>query len=163
GGVWGFVPPPDAGRAGGVSPLMGSRSGGSRPPLAPDQNDFSGVVLGPDGPVADAVVRLQTTAIATRSDPSGHFRLPRGAGRVTAWKPGHFIAGRPVVAAPLELHLNPLPTADNEEYAWVDPAPDPTRPGNCGNCHADVYREWAVGGHARAADGRHFRGLYDGS
>jgi hypothetical protein len=162
GGVWGVVPHSDAGRAGRVNAPVFS-TGGLTPPARPDRNDLAGVVLGPDGPVADAVVRLQTTAIGTRSDASGRFRLPHGAGRVTAWKPGHFIAGRSVAAAPLELRLTPLPTTDNEEYAWVDPAPDAARPGNCGNCHADIYREWAGGGHARTADGRHFRGLYDGT
>jgi hypothetical protein len=138
-------------------------------PPPPDRNllDLHGVVLGPDGPVADAVVRLQTSNVRTFSGGNGCFRLPSGLrrGRVTAWKPGHFIAGQPIGFGPLELRLKPLPDLadDHANYAWVDPTPDPTRPDNCGNCHAAIYREWNGGGHARAANGPHFRNLYDGT
>jgi hypothetical protein len=45
----------------------------------------------------------------------------------------------------------------------VDPTPDPRRPHNCGNCHADIHREWAGSGHARSATNRRFRNLYDGT
>jgi hypothetical protein len=63
----------------------------------------------------------------------------------------------------LVLTLRRLPAEDCERYTWVDPRPDPARRHNCGNCHAALYNEWAASGHARAATGRHFRNLYDGS
>src|SRR5207248_1925647 len=55
----------------------------------------------------------------------------------------------------------PLPADDHDDYEWVDPSP--VRPGACGTCHADVYREWEASGHARSATGRHFRNLYEGT
>jgi hypothetical protein len=57
----------------------------------------------------------------------------------------------------------PVPHEDNEDYTWVDPEPDPANPQNCGNCHAQIYDEWAASSHARSANGRHFRNLYEGS
>jgi hypothetical protein len=45
----------------------------------------------------------------------------------------------------------------------VDPTPDAAATNNCGNCHAEIYREWAASGHARSAAGRHFRELYEGT
>jgi hypothetical protein len=114
-------------------------------------------------PVAGARVRFKATAIDTLSDRDGRLLLPQGKGRVTAWKEGHFIAGVDARNAPLELRLVPLPRMDHEGYLWVDPAPDPKAPGNCGNCHVEIQREWAASGHGRSATGRHFRNLYEGT
>jgi hypothetical protein len=66
-------------------------------------------------------------------------------------------------SAPVEIGKRPLPEKDNEQYAWVEPGPDPTKSQNCGNCHAEIYREWAASGHARSATNRRFLNLYDGS
>jgi hypothetical protein len=63
----------------------------------------------------------------------------------------------------LELLLKRLPEEDCERYSWVDPTPDAARTGNCGNCHGEIYREWAASGHARSAQGKHFRNLYEGT
>jgi hypothetical protein len=57
----------------------------------------------------------------------------------------------------------PLPQQDYPEYEWLDPTPNAASPKNCGNCHAEIYREWSVSGHARSARGRHFRNLYEGT
>jgi hypothetical protein len=103
-----------------------------------------------------------------------------------AWKEGYFIAGAadpvpaagalatllpllrvpPVCAAdrvPVVLSLARLPSADCVDYRWVDPVPDPRQAPRCGNCHAEIYQEWADSAHARSATGRHFRNLYEGS
>jgi hypothetical protein len=61
------------------------------------------------------------------------------------------------------LRLLPLPSQDNEDYEWIDPRPDPAHPLQCGNCHAEIYREWSGSPHARSATGSHFLDLYAGS
>jgi hypothetical protein len=115
-------------------------------------------------PVAGAVVRVPGRSASAVSDAAGAFRLPdTPAARVTAAKEGFLIAGAPAERSPVALTLRPLPAADCEAYRWVDPTPDPARPQNCGNCHGELYREWAGGGHARSATGPHFRNLYDGT
>jgi hypothetical protein len=125
---------------------------------------LTGQVRDERGPVASARVRIQGRPIETRTDAEGRFALPYPGEsiRVTAAKGGYFIAGAPTLS-PLVLTLQRLPAADSERYEWVDPTPDPARRHNCGNCHGAVYREWAASGHARAATGRHFRNLYDGT
>ena len=60
------------------------------PPLDKGMRDR---VVGPDGPVAGALVRIKGGRQHTTSDAMGHFRLPTQAGRLTAWKEGFFIAG----------------------------------------------------------------------
>ncbi|HEY1379242.1 MAG TPA: carboxypeptidase-like regulatory domain-containing protein, partial [Gemmataceae bacterium] len=131
-------------------------------PAAPPP--LTGVVVDDRGPVAGAVVRVRATPLATRTDAAGRFTLPvGGAARVTAAAAGHLIAGADATAGRLTFNLPRVPNDDCESYAWVDPTPDPARPGNCGNCHAAAYREWAASGHARAASGSHFRNLYDGT
>jgi hypothetical protein len=133
-------------------------------------DDNSGAVFGrvydDQGPVAGANVRFKGAADAVRSDADGRFRLPRsasGSTRITAWKEGYRIGGAPVTTSPVVIRLAPLPRQDDEHYAWVDPEPDPVRAPNCGNCHAEIYREWAAGGHAGSVSDRHFLNLYDGT
>src|SRR5262249_739976 len=108
---------------------------------------------------------MQGQAAETRTTAGGRFTLsyPSAPARVTAWKQGYFIAGASAAFTPLTLHLQRLPADDCERYEWVDPTPDPDRPHNCGNCHAAIHREWAASGHARPAQGRNFRNLYDGT
>jgi hypothetical protein len=123
-----------------------------------------GQVTGPDGPIGDARVRLQATAVCTRTDAHGGFRLPAAPGqRVTAAAEGFLIAGTRRSASPIDLRLTALPRDDNVDYEWVDPTPDPAAPHHCGNCHAEMYREWSASAHARSARGRHFRSLYEGT
>jgi hypothetical protein len=113
--------------------------------------------------VAGARVRWQGLGEAVQTDARGRFWLPQAAGerRITAWKDGYLIAGvRPGLGL-LQLHLQPLPTEDHPEYAWVDPTPG--GPNHCGTCHGEIYREWARSGHARSATGRRFRNLYEGT
>jgi hypothetical protein len=134
-------------------------------PQAADRTDLLGQVIGPDGPLAEANVRLKGTATRTTTDAEGHFRLPRrgSARRVTVWREGYLIGGARLDTSPLVLRLKPLPQDDNEAYEWVDPAPRASGEHNCGNCHGDIYREWSASGHSRSADGRHFRNLYEGT
>jgi hypothetical protein len=128
-----------------------------RPPLSARH----GLVLGPDGPIADALVRYQGSDIRTRTDRRGLFSLPRLAGnrRITASRDGFLIGG----SSGHSIHLTPLPLEDDEAYSWVDPTPDPADAHRCGNCHPVIHREWTGGAHARSATGRHFLDLYAGA
>ena len=115
-------------------------------------------------PLTGACVRIKGTTHQTTTDATGRFHL-RGQGqRVTAWKEGYFIGGVPVdQASALLLRLRRLPQDDNPEYNWVEPTPNRDAPQHCGNCHGQIYREWAGSAHGRAGENRHFRNLYDGT
>jgi hypothetical protein len=124
-----------------------------------------GRILEGHRPSQGARVRYQARPGAALSDPAGRFILPGdpSARRITASKNGFLIAGAHTSSSPLTLRLEPLPAEDCERYTWVDPTPDAARSGNCGNCHAGIYREWRASGHSRSLTGRHFRNLYEGS
>src|SRR5437764_3894 len=113
-----------------AGPLLVGRPapGPARPP------DFWGQVFDPDGPAAGATVRLKGTAVSTRTDGHGRFRLPADprARRLTAWKAGHLIAGTRPGTPPLRLDLRPLPAEDHPGYEWTDPAPAVGKAQNCG-------------------------------
>lgn len=111
---------------------------------------------------AGALVRFKGSPFRARTDAAGRFTLSGWGDRVTAWTPGHFIAGAAFRDNPLSLQLRPLPAADNAEYAWVDPHPGPGAH-RCGNCHDAIFQEWAGSAHGRAGTNRRFLNLYDGS
>jgi hypothetical protein len=130
----------------------------------PVPSRLEGRVIEDDGPIPGARIRFQGTSLCTRSDHHGRFRLSPASinRRVTAWKEGYFIGGATSPISPT-IHLEPLPKEDYEKYEWVDPAPNDAESHNCGNCHAEIYREWLSSGHARSAGGRRFRNLYEGT
>jgi hypothetical protein len=141
-------------------------TGTSEPDPTYSSVTVTGLVRDPHGPVAGARVRFRGMPEFVTTGPHGRFELPAPAStaaRVVAWKAGFFIAGERADSSPLVLNLKPLPAEDCERYAWVDPAPDPSKPHNCANCHDAIYREWSASAHARSATGRHFRNLYEGS
>jgi hypothetical protein len=127
----------------------------------------SGEVSDRNGPVAGAIVRFQgETTKSANTDADGRFRLSSAhspAARVTAWKDGYIIGGASADSSPLTITLLRLPSEDHEQYAWIDPQPDPAKPHNCGNCHQEILREWSGSGHARSVTNRRFLNLYDGS
>ena len=89
--------------------------------LPPSSPALHGLVLGPDGPIADAIVRYQGTSIETRSDPVGRFTLPPLAGnrRVTASRDGFLIGG----TSRHLIRLSPL-LADDGFYVTLAPKPN---------------------------------------
>jgi hypothetical protein len=148
-----------------IPPLLWRGARPSAPRLAStDESEITGYVRDDSGPVAGARVRIQTCPRRTRTDGRGRFRLARQSGskRVAAWKEGYFIGGTRLGDS-LSIRLTRLPQEDFADYAWVDPAPSPSAPHNCGNCHAEIYREWAQSGHSQSASGRRFRNLYEGT
>jgi Cytochrome c554 and c-prime len=125
-----------------------------------------GQVQDDKGPVAGARVRLKGLPDAVLTGVDGHFNLlsrPQGLRHITAWKEGYLIGGAAGDVSPVVIHLKRLPREDNEHYIWTDPQPDPVHGQNCGNCHAEIHREWSASGHAGSVDNRHFVNLYEGS
>lgn len=122
-----------------------------------------GHVVDADGPVAFASVRVQSQCEATQTDTGGRFALssPRAPGRITATKSGYRIgwAGPSPFA---RIQLARLPDEDNLDYDWIDPTPDARKVYNCGNCHAEIEREWAAGAHARSAKNSRVLALFGG-
>ena len=122
-----------------------------------------------EGPIEDAVVRVKATSIQTTTDKDGRFSLPLNdigsdeSLTITASKNGYFIAGSSVESNDTLIQLHPIPTNDNEQYAWVDPTPSSVESDNCGNCHQEIFDEWNSGAHASSATGRRFLSLYGGT
>jgi hypothetical protein len=113
-----------------------------------------GRVTDAKGPVAGARVRWQGDASFVESDSDGRFRLrgrPGASRHVTVSKAGYRIAAVIPRTGLAEICMQPLPSGDNEEYAWLSPHADVRQSGSCGNCHAEIHREWAQSAHARSA------------
>ena len=101
----------------------------------------TGLVTDGEFPVADARVRFKGRSELVFTDREGRFRLVASDAectRITAAKEGYLIAGQSVSADSLKLLLRRLPSEDNQDYQWVDPGPNQSRLGNCGNCHASI-------------------------
>lgn len=149
----------------GPAPVSSAGPAGPAARAAPE-DVLTGKVICGGVPVAGARVRVKGRPPFTLSDAAGRFRLPRPEGDsllVTAAKPGFYVRGAEAHGQPLAIELDRLPAGDSEDYAWIDPAPDPARELACGNCHEAIYREWESTGHARSAANRRFMNLYEGS
>ena len=144
-------------------------------PLVWNSTTLSGVVRDADGPVAGAVVRVQATANATRSDGDGHFTLaglsPGEAVSLTAWAPGYYIAGGEdhlPGQGEVVITLLPLPEQDNLDYSWLSAYGRAGLEGNCENCHADStgylpFDEWVLDAHSQTTENERFLTMYLGT
>ncbi len=137
----------------------------------------SGVVHDETGPVAGAVVRVQTTAYTTETGADGTFTLElpgEGPFNLTAWAQGYFCvgpveatAGQTDVVLTLERHSD----LDNPDYTWLSAFAEAGEEGNCQNCHADPddaasllpFDEWRQDAHARTVMNPRFRTMYTGT
>ena len=126
---------------------------------------IEGTVLDADSPVAHANVGWQGQRQRVVTDEQGRFSLPLStkSQRLIASKPGYRIASIAVSGPSATLRLERLPAADNEDYVWIDPHPNPQERNNCANCHGDIYREWQTSAHARSATNPKFLHLYAGT
>lgn len=122
---------------------------------------ISGFVRDEAGPLAGAVVRIQSTHYKTVSGDDGAFVLTgvstTNPVRVTVAAQGYFqnwadvTAGQQDVVITLKAHF----TSDNPEYAWQSAD-------NCGECHT-AYHEWQADAHAQAAVNPRFITMYKGT
>ena len=132
-----------------------------------------GVVLGVDGPLANAIVQVRATDHVTRTAANGAFTLthlaPGVSLPVTAWFDGYYVAQREVVppATGVTLTLRPYPTTDNPDYAWMFPRRADSPPDvdfGCDDCHAEVVvAQWQGNAHARSARSPRFLSMYNGT
>ena len=150
------------------------------PPLAcPGRapSALTGTVVGDVGPIADALVRIRTTAVQTRTDARGRFMLrgvaPGRRAELTAFSPGYYIAG-PVAATSGDgdviIRLDRHTSEDHADYRWVSAR----RSGDefhCENCHSEGLRqhsllpfdEWTRDAHASSAVNPRFLSVYNGT
>jgi hypothetical protein len=135
----------------------------------PAADTREGLVRDANGPVQGATLRVQGKSPSVQSDQQGRFYIPfpdgkgnRLENRLAAWKEGYRISAISLDRKPLELFLTPLPSQDNEDYAWINPTPAVGKENNCGNCHEAMYREWRSSAHGRSATNPRFLALYDG-
>jgi hypothetical protein len=108
----------------------------------------TGIVKDERGPIANAVVRLQTTKYDCVTDESGRFSLHIPSHlplplKLTAWSQGYYCGG-PVELTKnhhhLMIELHAYPTVDNPSYRWL-PSLDNTHKGEgenqaCHVCHS---------------------------
>jgi hypothetical protein len=130
-----------------------------------------GVVRGPSGPVAGALVMLQGTETRATSDADGSFVLHgEGLGSsqsvtVTAWADEHFIGAMaldPRSPPPsVEVKLQPLFDRDNHEYSWFE-FNGKSGSESCALCHREVA-EFKADAHSKSASNIRFLNLYRGT
>lgn len=158
-----------------------------------DAGEIRGVVRDAEGPVAGAVVRVQTTELAVRTNADGGFvitgsRVASGAATtpasatesapdaflLTAWAPGYYNAGPLVVRArdsDVTLMLERHTVIDNAQYNWVGATIQGEGKGHCQKCHSNpeapdsllFYDEWVRDAHSNAARNPLFLSMYRGT
>lgn len=143
--------------------------------------EVGGRVVDANGPVAGAVVRVQTTLTTVRTDETGRFLLPvDGLGPapwpLTGWARGYFCTG-PVSAhasdTALSIELAPHPGRDYADYQWLS-AEHGSGEGEdkaCKACHSrgqdlDLslpFEQWRLDAHSASARNPRFLSLYSGT
>jgi hypothetical protein len=139
---------------------------------------IKGVVRGPQGPIAGANVRLQTSSIRTTTDADGSFNLTLPDGMdsavLTAWAPGHYIGGGTEYRAgerEIEVLLERHGEFDNREYEWVSAFAEAGNEKACENCHSEQgnpeselpFDRWRIDAHANSVHNRRFLTMYLGT
>ncbi len=141
-----------------------------------------GVVRSEEGPVAGAVVRIQTTEHSATAGPDGEFALSApeafsGPVKLTAWAKGYYIGG-PVEASPdgekATISLHRHSPWDNREYEWL-PSFRPAGSGEkeaCSECHFRgeaasgpllPVDEWLLDAHSQSAVNPRFLTMHFGT
>jgi hypothetical protein len=146
---------------------------------SPKSGELSGVVVDENGPVAGAVVRIQTTEKFVVTDDKGAFIFtdlePDRAVYLTAWAEGYFIGGGDVEyltgEMDLRLELTRHAAEDHIGYPWLSAYAIAGEDGNCQNCHASMdgteaglpFDEWVLDAHGSAATNQRFLTMYAGT
>ena len=144
----------------------------------------TGIVKDERGPIANAVVRIQTTEYYCVTDESGRFSLHIPSHlplplKLTAWSQGYYCGG-PVELTKTHHHLvielHAYPTVDNTSYRWL-PSLDNTHNGHgenqaCHLCHSSKganldyllpVDEWMKDAHSQSARNSRFLSIYAGT
>ncbi len=150
----------------------------ARPTSLPGTTSVEGAVYDADGPVSGAVVRAQTTDLATTTDAEGRFTFtdltPSEPITLTAWAPGYYIAGgEPYLPGtdPITITLTAHTAEDNPNYAWLSAFAQAGDEGNCQNCHSNPddplsalpFDEWQRDAHSQSAVNPRFLTMYTGT
>lgn len=150
------------------------------PSGAQSTGTIAGRVIDSNGPVAGAVVRVQTQPESTRTDDDGYFELAvSGAGpfKLTAWAEGYFCAGpveSEIGATDVELLLVAHHTGDNPAYNWLPSRyhADTGENQGCAECHSAQeitldftlpVDEWALDAHSQSATNPRFLTMFLGT
>jgi hypothetical protein len=143
---------------------------------------ISGIVIGEDGPLAEAIIRVQATELKAISTEDGSFSLSLEGKddetyNLTGWAPGYFCSG-PFSADPGDhdviIELIRHADDDNPDYAWL---PSRFYPGQgesqgCAECHSRVgtdlpfslpVDEWLLDAHSQSATNPRFLTMYNGT
>ena len=131
---------------------------------------LSGKVTDGTNSISAALVRIQDLENSTFTDVNGNFQLSIEGDTLSkfiwASKSG-FYNGSTKIELNSKDHkiiITPLPNEDNPSYQWVNPTPDPTdNVKNCGDCHKQIYDQWAKSGHAQSASNSKFLDIYNGT
>ena len=141
---------------------------------------ITGSVHDENGPIAGAVVRIQTTEFNSKTDERGQFVLSAPSLQeevfVTAWKSGYLISGISAVPGEkdIEIELHAHADKDNPDYAWL---PSTHHPGQgedqgCAACHSSTgsddstalpVDDWLLDAHSQSASNPRFLTMYTGT
>jgi hypothetical protein len=145
---------------------------------------ISGLVCDPNGPIANATVRVQATNNSTITDVNGHFVIlnlkPEEPVILTAWAEGYYIGGGKTQFFPgtsdVEIVLTAHSDEDNHSYAWLSAFASAGYVGsdednNCEHCHAEPnnpqvtlpFSEWQGDAHALSAQNMRLLTMYKGT
>jgi len=143
------------------------------------QGKISGLVRDNNGPVAGAIVRIQTTELFTTTDGEGNFTLAglsqANPVTLTAWASGYYIVGGETGYLPgandIELVLIPHTEIDNPNYEWLSAFASEGDPSNCQNCHSQPddqesalpFDEWHLDAHSNSSLNPRFLTMYTGT
>jgi hypothetical protein len=128
-------------------------------------DEAAGKVLGLDGPLVGARVRVQATENLALTDASGAFSLkgldPDKPVTITAWSDGYYCTLVEKVLPPAEITFNLVPYQlnDNKDYQWLWPVGED----GCISCHPAVTEIQLKSAHANAAANIRFLTMYNGT
>ncbi len=127
----------------------------------PETASVSGVVTDADGPVAGALVRVQTTANHTYTLEDGSFTIEglptEESVTLVAWAEGYIFGWTEASGGEegVGISLHPHNRVDHTVYDW-----EPSE--NCGECHPS-YSEWLRDAHSQSAVNYRFLDMYNGT
>ena len=150
--------------------------------IEPESMEISGSVQTEDGnPIPGAIIRVQTTTLATISDEAGNFILTLASDqdqiKLTAWAPGYYIAGpldKVYGESDIEFTLRNHHDYDNPGYQWVSAINKTGKVEDqaCAVCHSAgdskqvttlPHDEWLKDAHANTAGNLRFLTMYSGT